>query len=521
MRRRISAALAVAAGLLVVGAAAQAAVKPHALFSDAMVLQQGVSVPVWGTAGNGEEVTVRFQGQEQKTTAKNGHWRVNLDKLTAGGPFEMTIAGNDKAHPLTLHNVLVGEVWVCSGQSNMEMAVISSAGAQDAIAKSRNPKIRLYTVPHNAAGAPTHSVAASWKECGPETVPHFSAAAYFFGRDLQKALDVPVGLIHTSWGGTPAEAWTPRQDLAAQSELRHYVEQQNKDMDAYLKGAFDHYLNELHKYRESMAKAVEDNKGIHHLPAAPALPGAGNPNYPSTLYNGMIVPVLPYAIKGAIWYQGESNAGRAYEYRTLFPTMIQSWRRVWKQGDFPFLCVQLAGWEVANNFDKTGVTWAELREAQLLATQKLKNVGMAVITDVSDRADIHPKKKEPVGARLALAAEAIAYGKDVEYSGPAYDGMKVEGNKAILSFKHVGGGLVAKDGPLQGFTIAGPDHKFVKADAEIQGDTVVVSSKEVEKPEAVRFGWANYPVDNLFNKAGLPASPFRTDDLPEVTGPKH
>jgi sialate O-acetylesterase len=508
MRKATFAAVAVAAGLLGLHAPAHAAVKPNALISDGMVLQQGIKAPLWGTADDGEEITVTFQDQKHTTTAKDGKWRVELDPLKAGGPSELTIAGKNT---IRVKNVLVGEVWICSGQSNMEMGLASTADGRQAIAASENPKIRLFVVTRTGAAVPQADVIGEWKECGPKTVGGFSAVAYYFGRDLNKALDVPVGLIETNWGGTVCEAWTSRGALEAVPDLKYLGDKADKET----KAALDDYLKALDKYREQVVKAHEEDK---ELPAPPPLPSVKNPNaFPSSLYNGMIAPLVPYAIKGAIWYQGESNAGRAAEYRTLFPTMIKDWRERWHEGDFPFLFVQLAPFNAGNS---NGVQWAELREAQLLTAQKVPTTAEAVITDVGEEKDIHPKQKEPVGARLALAAEALAYNKKVEYSGPVYEGMKVEGNKAILSFTHAGGGLVAKGGPLQGFAIAGDDYKFVKADAEIRDDHIEVSSKEVDKPVAVRFGWANFPVVNLFNKDGLPATPFRTDDQPLTTAAK-
>jgi sialate O-acetylesterase len=513
MRRLTWIAAALALGLLGLhGPRVMAAVKPHALISDGMVLQQGVAAPVWGTADDGEEVKVTFQGKDYTATTTGGKWLVRLDKLKAGGPYDLTITGKNTVQ---VKNVLVGEVWVCSGQSNMEWPLLLTADLPKAIADAQNPKIRLFTVPKTPAGTPQENVVGGWKECTPENAVTFSAVAYYFGRDLQKALDVPVGLIHTSWGGTVCEAWTSRAALEADPQLKGMAQNYDNAVNNY-GNAVDGYLGQLDKYRDAVVKARQEGKEVPPPPPPPGHPGK-NPNSPSTLYNGMIHPLLPYAIKGAIWYQGESNAGRAYQYRTLFPAMIKNWRDDWKLGDFPFLFVQLAPWGA--KADLSGVTWAELREAQLLTTQKLSNTGMAVITDVGDEADIHPRQKEPVGARLALAAEAIAYGKKVVYSGPVYDGMKVEGDRAVLSFKHVGGGLEAKGGPLQGFTIAGEDRKFVKAEAEIRDDKVVVWSREVSKPVAVRFGWANYFVANLFNKEGLPATPFRTDDFPLVTNP--
>lgn len=442
------------------GRAVQADVKPHALITEGMVLQQGMPAPIWGTAEEGEKVLVRFQDHEATATTKDGKWMVRLEKLKAGGPFEMTISGKNT---IQLKNVMVGEVWICSGQSNMEWPVSHSADPEKTKANSKNPKIHLFTVKKASSPTPLTDVTGQWAECGPDSVMGFSAVAYFFGRDLQKALDVPVGLIHTSWGGTPAELWTSERVLTSTPELKN------------LKG--------------------------------------------SGLYNGMIAPLIPFAIRGAIWYQGESNAGQAYLYRTLFSAMIKNWREDWKQGDFPFLFVQLAPFsKIVTEPEESA--WAELREAQLLTSLNVPQTAMAVITDVGDANDIHPKKKEPVGGRLALAARAVAYGQNIIFSGPIYDRMTVEGSKAVLSFKSLGGGLVAKDGSLAGFTIAGEDHKFYNATAEIQGNQVVVSSDKVAKPVAVRYGWANCPVVNLWNKEGLPASPFRTDDFAMVTGPK-
>ena len=363
----------------------------------------------------------------------------------------------------------------------MEMSVNSSTGATEAKAAAKNPNLRLFTVKKTASDTPQSDVPrdgnnGKWLEAGPDTIGGFSAVAYYFARDIQKALNVPVGIIHSSWGGTAAEEWTSMPVLDANPQ----------------------------------------QKGKHPRQAK--------------LYNGMIAPLIPYAIKGAIWYQGESNAGRHAEYAELMGLMIKNWRDDWKQGDFPFLFVQLAPYlDIGNKPNDpewvklreihlkspTDTNWARLREAQV-NTLKVKNTGMAVITDVGDETDIHPKRKEQVGARLALAARAIAYGEKIEFVGPWFDKMSGEGKKAVLSFTHLGKGLEAKGGELTGFTVAGKDRKFHNAKAEIMGDTVVVWSDEVEKPVAVRFGWANFPIVNLFNKDGLPASPFRTDDWPKM-----
>ena len=451
---------------------ATAELTPNPLVSDGMVLQRGTTVPIWGTADDGAEVTVSFRGQQIKANAEGGKWEAHLQDLEAGGPDELSITSGDQT--ITIKDVLVGEVWICSGQSNMQWTLANSTGAEGAIADSKDDQLRLLTVPRVGTSEPKETVDVSWSACGPETSGEFSAVAYYFGKMLREELDVPIGLISTNYGGTPAEAWTDEAALAA---------------DPVLKPILDRPENPSEAHR------------------------------PGWLYNAMIHPLLPYAIEGAIWYQGESNAGRAYEYRTLFPAMIRNWRNAWGRGDFPFLLVQLAPFMKIEEAPNDSA-WAELREAQLMATESLRNVAMAVITDVGEEDDIHPKQKEPVGNRLALAALALSYDKDICHSGPTLKSATFEGGEATLEFEDTCGGLVAKDGSLTGFTIAGDDKTFVNAEAEIvDEDTIVVRSPEVAEPAAVRFGWANFPVVNLWNEGGLPASPFRTDDWPGVTGP--
>jgi sialate O-acetylesterase len=470
-----------------------------ALFTDNLVLQQGMPVPVWGWADDGEVVKVSFRGQRQTATAKEGKWAVRLKALKAGGPDTLTVAGKNR---LEVKNVLVGEVWVCSGQSNMEWPLWRSFEPGADIANSANPQIRLFTVPKLRAAAPTNDMQAAWQLCGPETTTNFSAVAYYFGRALQRDRKVPVGLIHTSWGGSPAEVWMSEAALSGEAE--------------YKRDILDAYPAALSNYEKAKEEAQKQGK-----------PAPWPPWRPAELYNGMIAPLLPYAIEGAIWYQGESNAGRAWQYRRLFADMIRNWRRDWGQGDFTFLAVQLAPFDGGKKRSLAEIaavpgesTWAELREAQMFATKALPKVGVAVITDVGDKDDIHPAKKAPVGERLALAARVIAYGEKITGFGPVFKSAHFAGDKAVITFEHVGKGLEARDGQLQGFAIAGPDRKFVWADAQIQGSTVVVSSPAVSNPVAVRYGWADYPVVNLWNKDGLPASPFRTDDFPMTTGPK-
>ena len=500
-------------GLVLVGfwaLPAAADVTPHALFSDNTVLQQAMDVPVWGTADEGEEVTVRFQGQTVSTRADGGKWSVTLKPLAPGGPAKLTIQGKNT---IILDNVLVGEVWVCSGQSNMAMTLNRCHDAEAVIAQSANPKIRLFTVPRKGADEPQPNVDGAWTECGPATVAGFSGVGYFFGKHLQEKLDVPVGLINSSYGGTPAEAWTSRPVLAADSQLQSILDGYAQAVQRYPEALKRHEVA-LAKWKQEAAAARKAGKQPRRAPQPPM--GPNHPKRPGALYYAMISPLQPYAIRGATWYQGEGNAGRAYQYRTLLPAMIKCWRDDWRQGDFTFLVVQLAPFRKIVE-EPVDSTWAELREAQLMTMLNTPNTATAVITDVGEEADIHPKKKKPVGDRLAIAARALACGHEIEYSGPIYKCMEVKDAAAVLSFDHLGGGLVAKGGKLTGFTVCGKDRKFVNAQAKIVGDTVVVSSPDVSQPAAVRFGWADFPVVNLWNKAGLPASPFRTDDFPGLT----
>ena len=494
------------------GSAASAAVKPHGLFTDGAVLQRGVRVPVWGAANTGERVTVEFQGQKVNTTAKDGAWKVWLKPLKAGGPFTLTVSGENTVE---VKNVLVGEVWIASGQSNMEWPLTATKTGEQAIAGSADPELRLLTIAKATSDTPVREVTARWMEAKPDTTPRFSAVAYHFARTLRQRLKVPVGIIHTSWGGTYAEAWTSRETLQSEPGLTGIVPAYEMAKRTYPFRMME-YRNMVEAQRTA---ALAEGKEPPKPPNPPGDPGAaGNPNRPSVLYNAMIAPLIPYAIQGAIWYQGESNAGRAYQYQTLFPTMIRNWREDWGQPDLGFYLVQLAPF-MAITPEPTESAWAELREAQRLTTLRLPHTGMAVITDVGDEKDIHPRDKQPVGERLAFAALDETYGMPVEGSGPAYAGMKVEGGKIVLRFDHAEG-LAAKGGKLTGFTIAGADRKWVNADAEIRGRTVVVSSPSVSNPVAVRYGWANFPVLNLWNGAGLPASPFRTDEFPLTTQPK-
>jgi len=444
------------------------------------------------------------------TADKDGKWSFKINPPTAGGPYEMTLTGKNT---INIKNILVGEVWVCSGQSNMQMTVQSSANSAQEIADAGYPKIRLFYVTRKVAETPQSDCEGSWVECSPETVPGFSAVAYFFGRELHKQLNVPVGLIHTSWGGTPAEAWTRREALEANPDCAPILKRYDDAVAKYPE-ALKEYEQKLAEWKQAAEKAKVDGKRPPRRPRPPF--GPGSSHSPAGLYNAMIAPLIPYGIQGAIWYQGESNASRAYQYRTLFPDMIKNWRNDWGRGKFPFLFVQLANFKQTKP-EPDESAWAELREAQSM-TLELPKTGMAVIIDIGDADNIHPKNKQDVGKRLALWALADTYDLKLVYSGPIYKSMKVDGGSIILSFDHVGGGLVAKDDEqLKGFSIAGADKKFVWADAKIDGNTVVVSSDKVSEPAAVRYAWADNPVCNFYNKEDLPASPFRTDKWPGVT----
>jgi sialate O-acetylesterase len=486
-------------------------VKLPSIFGDHMVLEHGIAVPVWGTAAAGEAVTIACGNQKVETRAgSDGRWQVRLAPLGAGGPIELTVAGTNT---ITFRDVLVGEVWVCSGQSNMQMSVRSSANPEQEIAQAAYPNIRLFSVARVVAQAPRTDTEGSWSVCSPQTIPDFSAVAYFFGRDVHKALNVPIGLIHTSWGGTPAESWTTRETLDSYPEFEPIMTRWAKIAADYPE-AMKRYKEQRDAWDKAVDKAKAEGKPAPPQPGGPPM-GPDHPHWPAGLYNGMIAPIVPYAIKGAIWYQGESNAGRAYQYRSLFPAMIRDWRDRWGQGDFPFLFVQLANF-MAVKAEPGDSAWAELREAQTM-TLALARTGMAVAIDIGDANDIHPKNKQEVGRRLALAAQGIGGGKDIVDSGPIFEHAAVEGNRIRLHFTDVGGGLACRGDALAGFAIAGQDRKFVWAQAAIDGDTVVAWSEKVPEPVAVRYAWADNPVCNLFNKANLPATPFRTDSWPGTT----
>lgn len=494
-------AFAVAAA---VPACVWAEVIPNPLFSDGAVLQRGRPVPIWGRASEGEKVTVEFAGQTVSTIAKDGKWIVRLQPLRASAvPTTLTIRG---ANTVQIRNVLVGEVWLCSGQSNMAFFLRNVANAAQAISSANDPQLRLLTVPRGPKDQPQSEVAVEWTECNSQTVSNFSAVGYFFGRDLRAALHVPVGLLSSNVGGTPAEAWTDLRTLEANPVLKPILEKHAKAV-----AAFDPVTAEARNkaqgeaHQRAVAQAAAQGKPAPRAPFPIGNP-ATSKSRPAGLYNAMIAPLQPYAIRGVIWYQGEANNSAPSTYQSLLPAMIASWRAAWDQGEFPFLFVQIA--------PHVGMK-PELREAQLRIWQKTANTAMVVTTDLADAdlKDIHPKRKEPVGNRLALAARALAYGEKIEYSGPVYDSVAIEGGKAVLKFRHLGSGLAVAGGDeLMAFTIAGSDKQFVPAEARIVGKTIEVFSTLVPAPVAVRYGWENTPtLANLINKEGLPATPFRTD----------
>lgn len=442
---------------------------------------------------------------------------VHLNALKASGPFEMTITGDTSS--ITLKDVYVGEVWLCSGQSNMDMTVAKEdrywcgvKNEQHEVAAANYPLIRVFDVNFNPKDNQQQDVSSSWEICSPETVGHFSAVAYFFARQIHKKLNVPVGLLTTAYGGSTAEAWTSRPALEANKQLKFLLDDYAEMCKDYDSGnAQKKYDEKLAKWKEASAKTKAEGEKAPGKPGPPQNPHLDK-HSPCVLYNGMVAPLVPYAIRGAIWYQGESNERTEEIYDIIMETMINDWRQAWGQGDFPFLYVQLANFRDRPDKPARGGGFTLIREKQL-NNLSIPNTAMTVSVDIGDANNIHPKNKQDVGLRLSLQARALAYGENITYSGPVYDYMLIDGDKIRLHFKHVGNGLIAKGGKLNGFAIAGRDREFVWADAKIEGDTIVVSSAKVDKPVAVRYGWDENPIISLYNKEGLPASPFRTDDF--------
>ncbi len=495
--------------ILMGAAIAAAVVKLPALISDNMILQQGRHAAIWGTADAGEQVTVTLGEQKQTTTADSaGNWKVELALLAKGGPFEMTVAGKNT---VTVHNVLVGEVWVCSGQSNMEFAVWNhgvfggAKNAEQEVAKANYPLLRLFIVKKAVAGKPQSDVQGQWVVASPQTVGSFSAVGYFFGRDLYQAMKFPVGLIDTSWGGTEAEAWTSEEALQADPELKIQADSWQQRI-ADFPHALELYEQKLGEWEKSAEEVEASGKVALPFPDAPKDPRSYSWR-DGGLWNGMVAPLTPFAIAGVIWYQGESNADHGYQYRKVFSTMIQQWRTSWGEGDFPFLFVQLASFIAGGQGSDT---WPVLRESQEKALA-LPKTGMAVAIDIGESYDVHPKNKQEVGRRLALAAEGVAYGRHVEYRGPTFKSVRGDKETLRVQFAHLAGGLLVRGPRLVGFEVAGQDQQFFPAEAKIVGSEVVLSSSRVSRPVAARYAWANDPTCNLYNKVGLPAPPFRSD----------
>ena len=484
---------------------------PHVIASD-MVLQREIPIPIWGWADPGETVTCEL-GQAKATATANadGQWIVRLPAMPAGGPFEMIVSGKNT---LKLTGILVGEVWLCSGQSNMEMGVGMCKDAKQEIAAATNLNIRIFLVPKIPSGIPLTDVTATWKPCTPASIAAggwggFSAAAYYFGRELQTTLNVPVGLIDSSWGGTRIEPWTPPIGFAAVPALQS-IGDKIKQADAdYLK-ASSAALDQIEKAVAAARKALTAGNPPPAIPQSTARHRLDSSGEPTGLYNGMIHPLVPFGIRGAIWYQGESNNGEGMLYFEKMKALIGGWRQTWKQGDFPFLYVQIAPYKYGGAPTQLPGIW----NAQL-ASLSIPNTGMAVTTDITTLNDIHPPNKQDVGKRLAWWALAKTYGKkDLVYSGPLFKSMKVEGGKIAVSFDQIGSGLATRDDKdVTHFEIAGADGNFVAAQAKIDGDRILVSAETITEPKQVRFAWDQLAQPNLINKEKLPASPFSSVGL--------
>lgn len=488
-----------------------------AVLGDHMVLQQGMPARIWGWAAPGETVSVAFAGQALRAKADaKGKWLVSLSPLSAtSDPRVMTITG-DRSGSRSIADILVGEVWVCSGQSNMEWSMNAISPLLPDSNRADHPQIRLFYVPRRVAAVPEEDVEAAWEVCRPETIRNFSAVAYYFGRELHLKHKFPLGLIESAWGGTRIEPWTPAAGFEAVPETKEILAELPQADEEYRQKVTE-VLPELAAWMKTAQAAAAKGQTLPVVPELPLHPLL-NLQKPTALYNGMVHPLTPFLIRGAIWYQGESNRNDGLAYAKKMEALIRGWRSVWKAGDFPFYYVQLAPYNYSYSREIPGGDIPDLDrlpyiwEAQVEA-MKIPNTGMAVITDIGNLGDIHPRNKEDVGRRLALWARAKVYGESgLVYSGPLYKSMSVEGNKVRLSFDHSGSGLMTLDGqPPAWFEIAGDDRVFYKATAEIDGNTVVVWSLLVTRPAAVRMGWHQLAEPNLANKEGLPASPFRTD----------
>jgi sialate O-acetylesterase len=491
-------------------ALAPAAVKLASPFTDHMVLQREMPVPVWGTATPGERITVQFAGQNKSAvTDPDGRWRVELTSLAASTESrELVVSSTGQRsgiETLKLSDLLVGEVWLASGQSNMDFTVAKTpkyyfAGVVNEaaeVAAANYPQIRMFTGEWARSREPKTEVGGTWKVCTPENVREFSAIAYFFARDLQQELHVPVGIVTLTYGASCAQAWIRRETIAAQPKLRPVLD----EFDAKVKAYVPPTAAELDKWQKTADQAKAEGK---KAPGRPKPDPIQDQHNPTVMFNGMLAPFVGYAIRGVLWYQGESITPP----RELFPlwneTLITDWRKLWGRDSLPFYFCQLAALDGKGDIPQVRAWQAE--------ALKLPATGMAVTIDIGDEKDVHPHNKAPVGNRLARLALANVYGRKLEFSGPVYESMTVQAGAVRLTFAHLGGGLMAKDGPLKTFELAGDDRKFAPADATVDGDTVLVRSAAIAAPKTVRYAWSNYPIGcNLCNAAGLPAAPFRTD----------
>jgi len=477
---------------------------PH-VFGSHMVLQQQKPLPIWGWALPGEKVTVLLAHHKVSAQANaRGEWLVMLPEMKAGGPYILTVQGKNT---ITLKDILIGEVWLGSGQSNMQWNVTKAQNPDQEIAAANYPNIRLFLVPNIRSGLPQADLNAAWQPCSSKTVEKFSAVLYFFGRHLHRELKIPVGLIASSWGGTRIEPWTPPVGFASVEQLKSITEQVEQTNQDYLEAVEDS-LEAVESWVDRAGKAASKNQDIKPMPDF-VLPTHKNSNItsPTAIYNSMIHPLVPFALRGVIWYQGESNNGEGMMYFLKKKALIQGWREVWKMNDLAFYFVQLAPYK----YGGSPYNLPELWEAQT-ASLSLPHTGMAVTNDIGNVGDIHPRNKQDVGKRLALWALAKNYNrKEIAYSGPLYKSMTREGDKIRIRFRHIGTGLMARDGKeLNWFEIA-DQSSYYPARAQIDGDTILVSSDQVSRPQAVRFAWHQTAEPNLQNKQGLPASPFRTD----------
>jgi sialate O-acetylesterase len=512
--------LALVIAMMTIHSPLHAEIRLPKIFGSHMVLQQGKPIQLWGWANPGETATAQIGGAKQSTAANDkGEWKLSLPAMKAGGPHALKVNGTNE---VVLENVMIGEVWLCSGQSNMEMGMKMFHISPQEIAAANHPGIRLMLVANKWTPRPQNDIEGAWKVCTPQSIAEggwngFSATAYYFGREIHQKLGVAVGLIDADWGGTKIESWTPPEGFAAVPALKEEgdrVQLANPKSEAYQQ-RLQQALAQLDQWHQTARAALQSGEPT---PPAPNLPdelrGPQDLQHATALYNGMIHPLTPFAIRGAIWYQGESNMGEGMRYADRMKALVSGWRKVWNQGDFPFYFVQIAPFNYTNHSPETE---PELWEAQAAAAREIPNAGMAVINDVGDLNDIHPQDKVTVGKRLALLALAKTYGKnDLPFSGPGFKAIKAEGNQLRVQFDHTHGGLVTRDGKAPDWfeIIDAEDGGFVKAEARISGDSVVLSSPEVKRPVAMRFAWSHVATPNLMNGKGLPAGAFRAAVAP-------